>query len=117
MRSSVLTASKPGRPQYSSRGTRRQKSGSGSPLSGGTAPGPSSVAPSTKKAERQSSTGGGSSPSSGASERPSTKSGASASARSAKVGARSLLSTMCGRVLPSGTPGPLTTSGTLTSSS
>src|SRR5215207_369568 len=74
---------------------RRQPSGSGSPVSNGLSepsstrgdggPRPSEAAASTKKARRHSSSGVGSVESSGSSERPSTKDGVLAPARSAKV--------------------------------
>src|SRR4028119_590423 len=61
----------------------------------------------TRNASRHSEVGGGAAPSAGRKDLPSTKGGASVPAISAKVGARSWLRTICGRVAPTATPGPL----------
>src|SRR3712207_5436499 len=71
----------------------------------------------TRKASRHCEVAGGEAPSTGRNDLPSTKGGVVAPAISAKVGARSWLRTICWRVTPDATPGPLTIIGTAMSSS
>src|ERR671917_68480 len=71
----------------------------------------------TGKAARHREARGGAAPRAGRNDRPSTKAGVRAPAISAKVGPRSWLRTICWRVAPAATPGPLTIIGTAMSSS
>src|SRR3712207_2474851 len=71
----------------------------------------------TRKASRHCEAAGGEAPSTGRNDLPSTEAGGRAPAISAKVGARSWLRTICGRVTSAATPGPLTIIGTAMSSS
>src|ERR671910_431958 len=72
---------------------------------------------SSRKAERQLEGGDEELLSSGTNDLPSTKDGTEAPPSVAKVGARSLLSTISCDVLPSATPGSRTIKGTLMASS